>query len=74
LRSDVLAVPSGRGRLSHDLLGFLDFETRQLQVLHHPRGELLARIIGYVLVEEPAQEIAATSDRKADREGELVAE
>jgi hypothetical protein len=43
-------------------------------VIHHPLGELLAGIIGHVLLEEPMQEVAAAGDRKADREGELVPE
>jgi hypothetical protein len=36
-------------------------------------GELLARIVGHVVLQEPAQQVAATSDREADREGKLVA-
>jgi hypothetical protein len=58
----------------HDLLTLIDLETRPLQVLNHPRGELLTGIVRYVLFEQPAQEVAATGDREADREGELVAE
>ena len=38
-RSDALAVVRGRRALPHDLLGFVDLKARQLQVLHHPRGE-----------------------------------
>jgi hypothetical protein len=57
--------------LPHDLLGFVDLEPRLLQVLYHPRGELLARIIGNVLLEKPAQKIPAAGDGEADREREL---
>jgi hypothetical protein len=42
-------------------------------VLYHPRGELLARIIGNVILEKPAQKIAAHGNREADGECELVA-
>jgi hypothetical protein len=42
-------------------------------VLDHTLGELLARVIGHVFLEERSQEIAAAADREADREGELVA-
>ena len=45
--------------------------SRQLQVLHDPFGELLARVVGHVILEEPTQETAAASDGKADREAEL---
>jgi hypothetical protein len=41
-------------------------------VLHDARSELLARIIGYVIFEEPAHQIAAAGERKADRERELI--
>jgi hypothetical protein len=58
----------------HNLLGFVDLETRLLQVLHHLLGELLARVVGDVLPQEPAQEIAAAADGEADRERKLVAE
>ena len=70
----VLAVARRRRALPHNLLAFVDLETGQLQVLDHPLGELLARVIGHVFLEQPAQEIAATADSEADREGELVAE
>ena len=39
-----------------------------------PLGQHLPGIVRRVLLEEPAQEIAAPRDRKADREGELGAE
>ena len=41
-------------------------------MLHDARSELLARIIGYVIFEEPAHQIAAAGERKADRERELI--
>jgi hypothetical protein len=66
-------VTGRRRALPHDLIGLVDLEARQLQVINHPLGELLAGIIGHVLLEEPAQKIAAAGDRKADREGELIA-
>ena len=43
-------------------------------MLDHPVGELPARIVGDVLLEETPQKIAAAGDREADRERELVAE
>jgi hypothetical protein len=43
-------------------------------VLDDPLGELLARVVGDVLSEKSAQEVATTGDREADREGELSAE
>ena len=43
-------------------------------MLDHPLGELLASVVGNVILQEPAQEIAAAADREADREGELVTE
>jgi hypothetical protein len=42
-------------------------------VLDHPLGELLASIVGDVLLEQPTQQIAASAHREADRERELVA-
>jgi hypothetical protein len=63
-----------RRALPHDLLGFVDLEPRLLQVLYHPRGELLARIIGNVILEKPAQKIAASGNREIYRECQLVAE
>ena len=54
--------------------GFIDLVAGQLEVLYYPLGELLAGIISHVLLEQPAQEIAAPSDREADRGGELGAE
>ena len=66
---------AGRRRaLSHDLIVFVDLKTRQLQVLYDPLGKHLPGIVRRVLLEEPAQEIPAPGDRKADREGELRAE
>jgi hypothetical protein len=35
-------------------------------VLYDALGELLSRVVGYVLLEEPAQQIAATGDCEAD--------
>jgi hypothetical protein len=66
-------VARARRALPHNLLAFVDFETRQLQVLHDPLGELLAGLIRCVFCQEPAQQAAAARDREADREGELVA-
>jgi hypothetical protein len=63
-----------RRTLLHNLLALIDLETRLLQVLDHPLGELLARIIGHVVLQDSAQEIAATGDREAARERELIAE
>jgi hypothetical protein len=63
-----------RRALPHSLLGFIDLKTRLLQVLYHPVGELLAGIIRDVFLQEPAQQIAAATDREADGEGKLVAE
>ena len=40
----------------------------------HPLGEQLPGIVGRVLAHDPAQQIAAARDRKADRESEPVAE
>jgi hypothetical protein len=67
-------VASGRRTLPCNLLGFVDFETRLLEVLDHPGGELLAGIVRRVLGQDPAQQLPAARDREADREGELIAE
>jgi hypothetical protein len=50
-----LAVAGRRRTLPHNLLTFVDLETRQLQVLHDPLGEHLAGIVRSVLLEETAQ-------------------
>ena len=63
-----------RRALPHDLIGFVDLEARELEMIDDPLGEHLPGIVGRVLLEEPAQEIAAPRDRKADREAELGAE
>jgi hypothetical protein len=39
-----------------------------LEVFHDTRGELLARIVRRVLLEDPVQQIAAMAYREADRE------
>ena len=62
-----------RRALSHDLLGFIDLEAGLLEVLDYPLGELPARIVGHVLLEQAAQQGTAARDGKADREYELVA-
>ena len=59
--------------LPEHLLGFVDLETRLLEVLDHPVGEHLTGIVRRVFRQEPPQQIAATGDREADRECELVA-
>jgi hypothetical protein len=66
-----LTVGARRRALPHDLIGFVDLETRPLQVLDHPLREHPARIIDHVLLEEPTQQVTAAADRIADREGEL---
>jgi hypothetical protein len=63
-----------RGLLPHDLIALVDLKAALLKVLDHPLGEHLVGIIGHVILQEPAQEIAAACDREADREDELVAE
>jgi hypothetical protein len=50
-------VVPGRRSLPHNLIGFVDLETRQLQVLDDSVGEHLPGIVGHVLLEQPAQEI-----------------
>ena len=55
------------------LASFVDLQSRLLE-MNHPLGELLASVIWRVLLEDPAQEGAAASNRPADREGKLVAE
>jgi hypothetical protein len=67
-------VVRARRALPHHLLGFVDLETRLLEVLDHPIGKHLARIVRRVFLEDPAQQLPAARDREADREGELVAE
>ena len=58
-----------RRALPHDLVGFVDLKTRQFQMRNDPLGQHLPRIVRRVLLEQPAQEIAAPCDRKAYREG-----
>jgi hypothetical protein len=43
-------------------------------VLYHPLSEHLAGIIWCVLLQEPTQQGAASGDRKAYREREVIAE
>ena len=43
---------SVRRALPHDLIAFVDLETRLFQVLHHPLGKLLARIVRRVFRQE----------------------
>jgi hypothetical protein len=64
-------VVRGRRTLSCDLLSFVDLEARQLQVLRHPLGEHLARVVRRVLLKETAQQGAAAGDRNADRKREV---
>jgi hypothetical protein len=56
------------GTPSHSLVGFVNLETGLLQVLHDSLGELLTRVISDVLLQQAAQKVAATGDRKADLE------
>jgi hypothetical protein len=63
----------GRRALPEHLLGFVDLETRLLEMLDHPRSQLLAGIVWRVFLEDPAQQSTTARDREADREGELVA-
>jgi hypothetical protein len=65
---------SGRRAFPHNLLGFVDFETRLLKVLYDPLSERLAGIVRSVFSQKPAQQGTTAPDREADREGELVAE
>jgi hypothetical protein len=67
-------VVRARRALPHDLLGFVDLETRLLEVLYHPLGERLAGIVWGVFRQEPTQQGTTARDREADRESELIAE
>jgi hypothetical protein len=69
-----LAVVRGRRALPEHLALFVDLETRLLQVLHDPLGQLRPGIIRRVFCQEPPQQSATARDREADRERELVAE
>jgi hypothetical protein len=53
---------------------FVDLETGLLEVPHDTLGELLAGIVRRVLLQHPAQQIAAPRDCEADRERERLAE
>ena len=66
-------MPPDRRSLPHDLIGLVDLEARKFQVLNDPLGEHLARVVGDVLLEDAAQEVAAPGDYEADRERELRA-
>ena len=46
----------------------VDLKPRPLDMPDHPLGEQLPGIVGRVLAHDPAQQIAAARDRKADRE------
>jgi hypothetical protein len=65
-------VVPGRRALPHNLLGFVDLETRLLEMLNHAGGELPAGIVRRVLRQEPAQQRTTARDREADRECQLV--
>jgi hypothetical protein len=67
-------VAARRRALPHDLIGFVDLKPRELKMSNDPLGQHLPGIVRRVLPEEPAQQIAAPADRKADRKGELGAE
>jgi len=43
-------------------------------VIDHLLGEQLARIVGDMLLQQPAQQAAAAGDRETDRREELIAE
>jgi hypothetical protein len=47
-------VAGRRGPLRHNLRVFVDLETGQLEMLDHPFGQLLPRVVGGVLLEESA--------------------
>jgi hypothetical protein len=53
---------------------FIDLEIGLLEVPHDPLRELLAGIVGSVLFQEPAEEIAAARQGEADRKHEVIAE
>jgi hypothetical protein len=63
----------GRRPLLHSLLGFVDLK-RELQLCDDALGELGSGVVRRMLLEQPAEQGAATGDREADREGEMVAE
>jgi hypothetical protein len=46
-----------RRALPHNLLGLVDLEPRLLQMLDHPCGKHLARIVRCVFLEDPAQQL-----------------
>jgi hypothetical protein len=71
-RGGGLPVLRARRTLPHDLLGFVDLETRYFQVFQDTLGKLLPRVVCHVILQEPTQEMAATRGRKADRECKLV--
>jgi hypothetical protein len=58
----------------HSLPSFVDLKARQLEVLDHPLGQLLAGGIGDVLGQHPLQQVALLADREADRGDEQIAE
>jgi hypothetical protein len=60
-----LPAAVARSALRHDLLLLIDSEARQLEVLDHPLGEHVARIVAHMLLEKPPQQIPLPTDRKA---------
>jgi hypothetical protein len=73
-RSGALRLVRARRALPEHLVLFVDLETRPLEMIDHPGGEHLPGIVRRVLGQEPTQQGTAARDRKADREGKLVAE
>ena len=63
-----------RRALPHNLLGFVDLETRLFEVLYNLLGELLPGIVRRVFLEQTPQQGAAAGYRAADGKYELVAE
>jgi hypothetical protein len=63
-RNGALTVVPRRRALPHDLIGFVDLETGQLQVFDHPLGEYLPGIVWRVFLEQAAQQTAAWADAK----------
>jgi hypothetical protein len=61
------ALPQGPGLLVH-------LESRPLELLDDPLGEFAPGIVRDMFSKEPAEQVAAARQGKADREHELSAE
>ena len=65
-------VPVGRRTLPDDLGLFVDLKAAELEVLDHTSGELVAGVIGHMLLRQSPQQVTVLPDGETDGEDEQV--